>query len=298
LAGPAIVTDSAADLPPDVALERGIAVVPLLTNFGAESYRVGVDLSADEFWAKLTAPGAPFPTTAAAAPGVFEETYGTRFTGGADSVVAIHVASTLSATMKSAQIARDALPEREIIIVDSWSASGGLGLLALLAADLRDQGLSGPAIAQALAGRIGDLRLYVVVETLDYLRRGGRISGAQAALGTLLSVKPIITIGEGKVEQVDRVRTRGKARQRLLDLLTTDPVERVFILHGEAPDVRDFAAQLRARLPGAVPDERVVTSLIGASVGAHLERGCVGAAILLRGSQDATIANSEVPNIQ
>jgi DegV family protein with EDD domain len=255
-----------------------------------------VDLTAAEFWERLTAPGAPFPTTAAAAPGAFQEVYEARFAAGADSVVAIHVAGTLSATMKSAQIARDALPEREVLIVDSWSASGGLGLLALLAADLRDAGLSGPAIVQALAGRIGDLRLYVVVETLEYLRRGGRISGTQAALGTLLSVKPIITIGEGKVEQVDRVRTRGKARERLLALLAGVPVERVFILHGEAPDVDDFAAQLRTRLPDGVPDGRLVTSLIGASVGAHLGPGCVGAAILLRGPQDATIADSEVSN--
>jgi DegV family protein with EDD domain len=296
LSGPAIVTDSAADLPPEVALARGIAVVPLLTTFGSDTYRVGVDLSAAEFWAKLTAPGAPFPTTAASTPAVFEETYAARFAAGADGVVAVHVASTLSATMKSAKIARDALPDKEIIVVDSWSASGGLGLLALLAADLRDRGSSAQHIAETLTRRSGDLRLWVVVDTLEYLRRGGRISGAQAALGTLLSVKPIITIGDGKVEQVDRVRTRGKARERLLELLTAQPVERVFILHGAAPDVEEFATQLRARLPDPLPDDRIVTSLIGASVGTHLGPGCVGAAILLRDTQDATIANSEVPN--
>jgi DegV family protein with EDD domain len=294
MAGPAIVTDSAADLPPQVALERDISVVPLLTNFGPETYQVGVDLSAAEFWAKLTASGSPFPTTAAAAPGIFQATYDSRFAAGADSVVAIHVASTLSATMKSAQIARDALAQREIMIVDSWSASGGTGLLALLAADLRDQGLSGSEIARAVSERIGDLRLYVVLETLDYLRRGGRISGAQAALGTLLSVKPIITIGEGKVEQVDRVRTRGKARERLLELLAVEPVEGIFVLHGLAPDVDDFKDELLARLPERPPDERVVTSLIGASVGAHLGPGCVGAAVLLKRRSDATIASPEV----
>jgi DegV family protein with EDD domain len=294
MAGPAIVTDSAADLPRQVALERDISVVPLITNFGAETYEVGVDLSAAEFWAKLTASGSPFPTTAAAAPGKFQATYESRLAAGADSVVAIHVASTLSATMKSAQIARDALAQREILIVDSWSASGGTGLLALFAADLRDQGFSAAEIARKLHERIGDLRLYVVVETLDYLRRGGRISGAQAALGTLLSVKPIITIGEGKVEQVDRVRTRGKARERLLELLAAEAVDGVFVLHGLAPDVDEFKEQLLARLPVPVPEERVVTSLIGASVGAHLGPGCVGAAVLLKPKSGATIANPEV----
>jgi DegV family protein with EDD domain len=294
MAGPAIVTDSAADLPPQLARERDIAVVPLITNFGEETYQVGVDLSAAEFWAKLTASGSPFPTTAAAAPGTFQATYESRFAEGADAVVAIHVASTLSATMKSAQIARDALVQREILILDSWSASGGTGLLALLAADLRDQGLSAADIARKVNERIADLRLYVVVETLDYLRRGGRISGAQAALGTLLSVKPIITIGEGKVEQVDRVRTRGKARERLLELLAAEPVEGVFVLHGLSPDVDDFKDQLLARLLERPPDERVVTSLIGASVGAHLGPGCVGAAVLLKPGSGATIASPEV----
>jgi len=292
--GPAIVTDSAADIPPEVALEHGISVVPLITNFGPQTYNVGINLSAGEFWAKLTAPGSPFPTTAAASPGTFQEAYEARFAAGADSVVAIHVASTLSATIKSAEIARDALAGREVVIVDSWSASGGTGLLALLAAELRDQGLSAQAIAQTVSSRISDLRLYVVVETLEYLRRGGRISGPQAALGTLLSVKPIITIGDGKVEQLDRVRTRGKARERLLELLTTGPVERVIVLHGMAPDVDDFKAELLARLPERVPDDRVVTSLIGASVGAHLGPGSVGAAVLLKRSPGATIAHSEV----
>jgi DegV family protein with EDD domain len=164
----------------------------------------------------------------------------------------------------------------------------------LLAAALRDEGLSAADIARTLSGRIGDLRLYVVVETLDYLRRGGRISGAQAALGTLLSVKPIITIGDGKVEQVDRVRTRGKARERLLELLAAQPVDGVFVLHGLAPDVDEFKEQLLARLPDRPPDGQVVTSLIGASVGAHLGPGCVGAAVLLRRPADATIASPEV----
>ena len=294
MAGPAIVTDSAADLPPEVALANGITVIPLVTNFGPETYNVGVDLSAGEFWAKLTAPGSPFPTTAAASPGTFQAAYDGRFAAGADAVVAIHVASTLSATIKSAEVAREALREREIVIVDSWSASGGTGLLALLAAELRDQGLSAQAIARTVSMRIADLRLYVVVETLEYLRRGGRISGAQAALGTLLSVKPIITVGDGKVEQVERVRTRGKARERLLELLTAGPCERVFILHGMAPDVDDFKAELLARLPDAVPADRVIMSLIGASVGAHLGPGCVGAAVLLRRSPDATITSPEV----
>jgi DegV family protein with EDD domain len=292
VAGPAIVTDSAADLPPDVAERHGIFVVPLLTTFGEDTYRVGREMSAGQFWAKLTAAGSAFPTTAASAPAVFQQVYEEAFASGADSIVAIHVAGTLSAALKSARIAREALADREIHLIDSWSASGGTGTLALLAADLRDQGKSAEEIAAEITARANDLRLYLVVETLEYLRRGGRISGAQAAVGTLLSVKPIITIGEGKVETVERVRTRGKARERLFELLATGPAERVFILHGMAPDVDDFTRDLLARLPGGVPDDRVVTSLIGASVGAHLGPGCVGAAVLSPPMSVATIPSA------
>jgi DegV family protein with EDD domain len=293
--GPAIVTDSAADLPPDVAQRHGIFVVPLLTTFGEETYRVGVDLSAGEFWAKLTAPGSAFPKTAASTPAAFQETYEAAFASGADAVVAIHVASTLSAALKSAHIARDALSDREIHVVDSWSASGGTGLLALAAAEMRDQGRSAGDIAGAIAGLADDLRVYLMVETLEYLHRGGRISGAQATFGEILSVKPIITIGEGKVETVERVRTRGKARERILELLATAPLDRVFILHGLSADVDQFTSDLLARLPEPVPDDRVVTSLIGASVGAHLGPGCIGAAVLLKPSADAVSSASTIP---
>jgi DegV family protein with EDD domain len=295
VAGPAIVTDSAADLPPDVAARHGIFVVPLLTTFGEETFRVGRDMSAGEFWARLTAVGSAFPTTAASAPTVFQEVYEAAFASGADAVVAIHVAGTLSAALKSARIAREAMPQREIHILDSWSASGGTGLLALAAADLRDQGRSAQEIAAEVTAIADDLRLYLMVETLDYLRRGGRISGTQAAVGTLLSLKPIITIGEGKVETVERVRTRGKARERILELLATGPVDRVFVLHGMAPDVDDFTRDLLARLPGGPTADRVVTSLIGASVGAHLGPGCVGAAVLLRRTAAGDTSAATIP---
>jgi DegV family protein with EDD domain len=295
VAGAAIVTDSAADLPPDVAERHGIFVVPLLTTFGEDTYRVGRDMSAGEFWARLTAVGSAFPTTAASAPTAFQEVYEAAFSSGADGIVAIHVAGTLSAALKSARIAREAMADREIHIVDSWSASGGTGLLALAAADLRDRGKSAQEIADAITAIADDLRVYLMVETLEYLRRGGRISGAQATVGTLLSVKPIITIGEGKVETVERVRTRGKARERLLELLATGPVERVFVLHGMSPDVDDFTGELLARLPGGVPEDRVVTALIGASVGTHLGPGCVGAAVLLQRAPAAGTPAATIP---
>lgn len=278
----AIVTDSVADVPVELAAERGISVVPAIVNFGSESFRANVDLTTEAFWERMTAPGAPFPTTAAPSPGVFQQAFEEAFAAGAEAIVCVDVAGTLSATIKSAQIARDMLPDREIHVVDTWSASMGTGLLVLLAADLRDAGASASEISANVSARIKDLRLYVALETLEYLKRGGRISGARAALGTILSVKPIITVENGQVEQADKVRTRAKARERLFELLGVAPVERLAVLHGMTPEIETFAADLVARIPEGVPAERIVITPVGPSIGPHLGPGCFGAVILLR----------------
>ena len=144
----AVVTDSASDIPPETAERLGITVVPLIVNFGSESYKAGVDLSTDEFWQRMTAPEAPFPTTAASSPGDFKEVYERLFAEGAEAIVSIHVASTLSGTIKSAQVARDMLPDREIHIVDSLGASMAEAILAEMAVELAASGASGGSAAR------------------------------------------------------------------------------------------------------------------------------------------------------
>ena len=126
------------------------------------------------------------------------------------------------------------------------------------------------------------MRMYVAVETLEYLKKGGRISGAQAAIGTLLSVKPIIRVNAGVVDTVDRVRTRGKARERLIELICERPIERLAILHTISPDVEAFRDEVCRPGPGGLDPADVSISIVGASVGPHLGPGCVGAAILYR----------------
>lgn len=284
----AIVTDSAADLSPRTADAAGIAVVPLEVSFGSERFRAGVDLPTDEFWRRLTAPGAPFPTTAAASPGDFRATFEACFERGAGAIVCIDIAETLSGTVKSARIARELLPERDITVIDSRTASMGVGLLALLAADLAAAGESATAIAETVARRISDVDLYVALDTLEYLRKGGRISGAQAAIGGLLSIKPIITVRDGVVETVDRVRTKSKARERLFELLTARPVERIAVLHADQPDVSAFRDELVARMPGSIDPNLVTVEPIGPSVGPHLGPGAVGAVLLFRATPDGS----------
>ena len=277
----AIFTDSASDLDPAQADAEGISIVPLLVTFGAETFKAGVELSTSAFWERMVAPDAPFPKTAASSPGEFKEAFEAAFAAGAEAVVSVNVAGTLSGTIKSAQIARDMLPDREIHVVDSQGASMAQGILARMGVDLADEGRSAAEIAEILGSRTPDMRIYVALETLEYLRKGGRISGAQAAIGTLLSVKPIIRVADGVVDTADRVRTRSKARERLIELITERPIERLAILHTVSPDVEAFRDEVVARAPGLDAAE-VTIDLVGPSVGPHLGPGCVGAAVLYR----------------
>ena len=278
----AVVTDSASDLTPEQAGVGNVTLVPLLVTFGEQEYRAGVDMSAEQFWTELTKPGAPFPKTAAAAPGTFRDAFAGLFAQGVDEIVYIGVGSKLSATLQSAQVAREMLADKPIRIVDSESATLGQGVLALTAGAMAAAGASSDEIVAAIEARRSTLSLYLVLDTLEYLKRGGRISAAQAAIGSVLSVKPIITIENGVVETADRPRTRSKARARLLELYAElkGKAERVAILHGRAPEVDQFADELAAGLK--FPRDEMTFNLVGASVGPHVGPGAYGAVVLPR----------------
>jgi DegV family protein with EDD domain len=276
----AIVTDSVSDMPPALAASFGIVVVPLVVSFGSESFRPNVTMTTDEFWARMTAPDAPFPTTAACSAGDFLTVFDAAFDGGAESVVCVTVSDELSATLKAARVAAGMRPDREIHLVDSRSASAGEGMLAQMGARLVAEGMSGSEIAAVLRDRQQDIDLYVALDTLEYLKRGGRISGARAAIGSMLSIKPIITVIDGIVENAGQVRSRAKARERVLELLTARPLERATVLHSTQADVEEFHARFLER--SGLDPSLVDTLTIGASVGPHLGPGCVGAVILYR----------------
>ena len=278
MANVAFVTDSASDLDPAVAAADGIRIVPLAVSFGDENFRAGVDLSTEEFWKRMVAPGAPFPKTAAASPGEFKEIYDRAFADGADAIVSIHVSAKLSAAIKSAELAKSMLPDREIHIVDSQGASMAEGILAYMGLEMAALGVAAGEIARVLTDRASDLRMYVSLETLEYLKKGGRISGAQAAIGTLLAVRPIIAVEAGVVETADKPRTRAKSRERCIDLICARPIERLAILHTLAPDIDTFRDEVVRR--SGVDPSRVMVSVVGPSVGPHLGPGCVGAAVL------------------
>jgi DegV family protein with EDD domain len=278
VSGVAVVVDSASDLSTEQAAAAGITIVPLIVSFGDKEFQAGVDMSPEQFWVQLTAPGAPFPKTAAAAPGTFKETFDRLFAEGADEILYVGVGSKLSATLGSAKVAKDMLPGAKIHIVDSNTASMGAGLLALYAAEKAAGGMSGEQVAADVQSQVGKVHLYVVLETLEYLKRGGRISPARAAIGSVLSVKPIITVEDGVVETADRPRTRGRARERLLELLAGTKPQRICVLHGQAGDVTEFADEL-AKIT-KVPRDKVLINLIGASVGPHVGPGAYGAVVM------------------
>ncbi len=281
----AIVTNSTADLAPEAAAAAGVRVVPLFVRFGAAEFRVGVDLSTEQFWMRMLAPDAPFPTTAAPSPGTFRETFEACFAEGADAIVCPTIGSKLSATFQSATLAAQALPDREIHVIDTGSTSMATGIVALLAAEMAAAGAPAAEIAAGVCDRLPDVDLYVAVDTLEYLKKGGRLSPARAAIGTLLSVKPIITVRDGIVVIAERPRTRAKARERVVELVTAQPVERIAIVHtptSTSEEVEAFRAKLVARAPGGIDPARVSIGLLGASTAPHLGPNLMGAVFLRR----------------
>ncbi len=261
-----IVTDSSADLPAEEVERLGVEVVPLSIRFGSEEYTDGVDLSVAQFYDKL-ASASELPETAAPSPGAFEAAFRRQAEAGADAVVCINLSSGLSATIQSAQNAAKAMAgDLDVRVVDSRSITSGLGTQVTLAAEAAADG-AGPddvvALVEGLAGRV---HVFGALDTLDNLKKGGRIGGAQALLGSLLSIKPLLDISTGEVAEAGRARTRRKALEWLRDKVFAQPkVEHLCLSHGMAPDVEQMLDLLAPRYPA----DQVRVSLIGPTIGTH-----------------------------
>jgi len=280
----AIVTDSGSDLPPALISQYHIGQVPLTVSFGGASFFSPDEITPEEFWRRLREPGCPPIHTAAPSAGQFKLAFERAFAEGTDSIVYAGLSDTLSATIRSAQMAKEMLPDREIHIVDSRTACLGIGLLALHGAEMAAAGTPAAEIAARLTEDARSIDLYVALDSLEFLRKGGRISAAQAALGGLLSVKPIITVNEGVVEMADKPRTRSKARDRVIELLAARPVREVHILYSPPAPVDEFREELVARLLAPAPT-LVTTQILGPVIGTHIGPGALGAVILLEAGQ-------------
>jgi DegV family protein with EDD domain len=275
----AIVTDSGSDLTPAQLEDNRIVQVPLTVSFGSSSYLSPDEMTPEEFWRRLLEPGVPFPHSAAPSAGQFKQAFEQAFEGGADGIVCVTLAGTLSATVRSAEMAKDMLPGKEIHIVDSRTACMGIGALAMRGAGMAAQGFQAAQIAEELTRIRESVFLYVALETLDFLRKGGRISAAQAAIGGLLSVKPIITVVDGLVVAAERPRTRSKARARVIELLSEGPVAEAHVLYSPPAEVDDFRDELLAHLPAPAP-KLVTAQIIGPIIGTHVGPGVLGAVLV------------------
>lgn len=274
-----IVTDSACDLSDDEVRELGIEVVPLTIRFGDEEYVDREQLTTRQFYDKL-ASHPELPQTAAPSPGAFTAAFRKLREEGASEIVCINLSSSLSATMQAAQTGANAVADEiPVRVVDSRSITGGLGTIVLKAAQAAADGASSDdivAIAKDLTAR---QRIFGTLDTLEYLKKGGRIGGAQALLGSMLSIKPLVDLSSGEVKEAGRTRTRKKAFAWLRDAVRKHQgIENLRVIHGEAPDVDE----LLAMLADDVDLSTVQVGTIGAVIGTHGGPRVVGVAFHAR----------------
>jgi DegV family protein with EDD domain len=279
----AIVTDSTSDIPVEEAEALGIEVVPALVTVEGQSYLDGSGLSRPEFYRRLPFLREP-ATTAAPSPQVFEMAYDKVMAAGAERVLSMHVSSKLSGLIDVARIAAASFGDR-VHVFDSLQVSLALGFQAMEAAAAALAGATFDAILQVAQRARDRVRIVAMIDTLEYLRKGGRLSPARAAIGTVLSVKPIITVRDGSVTMAESPRTRAKSRERVAQLITEKPIERLAVIHtptSPREEVEAFRDMLVARIPGGVDPAHVSIGLLGASTGPHLGPGLLGASFLRR----------------
>lgn len=274
-----VVTDSASDIPVTIARDLGITVVPDNVHFGQRTYRDGVDLTREEFFIEL-AKSPVLPTTSQPAVGVFEEVY-RQLGREARQIVSIHLPAKLSAVLNSAHLAAQSLPDLEIVLIDSTQVSMGMGWLVIIAARAARQGKNLAEILALVKDTIPRLRLIAMLDTLEYVQKGGRIGKGAALLGTLLSMKPIVQLLDSELLPVENVRTRRRALQRLAEIVTEmAPLEEAAVVHANAPAL---AHELAEMLAPVHPFDRIPIGQVGAILGTHTGPGAVGVACVMRG---------------
>jgi DegV family protein with EDD domain len=272
-----IITDSACDLPESVVRELGIEVVPLFIRFGEDELIDREQLTTAQFWARC-ASEPDLPSTAAPSPGRFEQSIRALAAQGATGVVIIDLSGDLSGTLQSAEVAADRLTgDIPVRVVDSRTVTMGLGSIVVACARAARDGASldeVEALARNLSGRC---KVWGALDTLENLKKGGRIGGAKAMLASVLSIKPIIEVRDGVVQEGGKQRTRAKAVAFVVDKVREAAagrgISQLSVMHADCDDVDTFLAQLREVYPG-----EILVGEIGAVVGAHAGRGTIGVA--------------------
>ncbi len=273
-----IVTDSTAYLPADYMQAHDIRVVPLSVHFGEEAFKEGVEISDEEFFARLKR-SPDLPTTSQPSAGDFKKVFQELAEAGHE-IVTLTISSKLSGTWNSAMMAKEMLPGAGISVVDSLSTSGGLQLMVYAAVEAAEAGASRQEVVDLVQGIVPKMNLFFVVDTLEYLAKGGRIGNAKAFLGTLLKVKPILALQEGAIEPLEQVRSKRKAQARLLELVERAVGDRgaearVAVVNALVPkEATALGQELQRRLGCAEP----IQADLGPVIGTHTGPGLVGIA--------------------
>jgi DegV family protein with EDD domain len=257
----AVVTDSTADLPGDWRERYDIEVVPLKVLFGEETFRDGVDMNNQEFFARL-ATSTKLPTTSAPSPGEFAEVY-QRLAKDHDGCISIHIGAQLSATAESARVGAQSVEGFRIEVIDSETVTMPMAFLCKVAAESETLEEATAAVKQ----RVPACRVLALLDTLRYIEMGGRVSRAQAMIGTMLDLKPMLLVKDREIKSVDRVRTRSRAIPRMIEFFESDtPVEYVGVMHAQAQeDAERIATGLREKHP----ELEIPIGQIGCVLGTH-----------------------------
>lgn len=268
-----VVTDSACDLPTDLAEKHSIAIVPLTIRFGEEEFVDRQDLTPQEFWER-SARSPVLPETAAPSPGAFREAFDRAADEGVDGIVCIMLSSKLSATMQAAENAAREFDRVPIRVIDSQAVTMGQGLMCLAAAEAGAEGKTLDEIETLVESLVERIRIFATLDTLENLKKGGRVGGAKAMLGSMLSIKPVIEIRDGQVEEGAKPRTRSKSLRHLADKVREygEGVENLAVMHGDAADVDD----LLDLLADVYPRDEIIVGQIGAVIGAHAGPRAIG----------------------
>lgn len=271
-----ITTDSTADLSPEILESRNIKMVPLYVRFNDESYKDSIDITTLELYKKVEDYGF-LPKTQAASPGDFEIFF-KKYLDEGYKIVHISIGSKLSATYKSALLAIDLLETKDVYVIDSANLSSGIGLLVLKASDLKDQGLSAEEINEEILKLVPKVSSQFAIKTLDYLHKGGRASGLSAFVGSVLRIKPIIQVNDGKLDVYKK--SVGKM-SKALDVMIDDLVNLngeiddnyVFITHSLAPDSFEY---IKNRLEKEVKVKHILEGHAGCVISSHCGEGTIG----------------------
>jgi len=273
-----IVTDSTSDMSPNLARELGVSVVPLSVIFGDEVYKEGVQIGHDLFYDKLVR-SKVLPTTSAPSPGDFMKAYEPLLSDGAD-IVSIHISGKLSATGNNARQAAEQLADRgsRIEVIDSQLVSLGMSFLVCAAAKAAVGGADVDEIKNTVEAMVPRVRIIVVLDTLEYVRRGGRIGRARAFLGNMLRIKPLLYLRDGEVHPGERVRRKSHAYERLFQIATSyeRPVEAAVAYSTNPQDADEMCRRLREAMAG-VP---INVSRLGPVIGVHTGPGVLGVGVL------------------